>query len=360
MVGGSSSSLDLPKQCHRSIELLELSRKEKHQARVLTVKEVNLLVDVLIDEKEALADRIAAGCFLFCLHSRSRWSDIRKVYGFQEDISEEGGRLSGYLECKTRAHKTARTVARQGLAMPLVAPIWGTGKTPWGIHFTRVYRLIGKNLDELANQPMLPAPSLNGDWMDRAVTSKEAGEWLMSIIHRREPSCERTTIHTLKGTPLSWCGKYGLQPESRLLFGHHASGKHSADTYARNVLAQPLREYETVLQQIRTGAFKPDNTRSGLLSQDVVADPKALPGERADETNSPIEAGSSSSSSSSSSDSDSSHEAHVEEQEAAAHDSIVQSSQWEPDVKMYQHDRSSIVHVMAMGTTNTASVAGTS
>ena len=39
------------------------------------------------------------------------------------------------------------------------------------------------------------------------------------------------------------------------MLAHHASGKKSADTYARDVLASPLRSFDHVLQQIRQGVF---------------------------------------------------------------------------------------------------------
>ena len=82
-----------------------------------------------------MVDRFAAGCFLFALFSRSRWSDLRCVYGHVPDILEAEGKITGYLEYKTRSHKTARLVQKQGLSMPLVAPVWGVGKTPWVLEF---------------------------------------------------------------------------------------------------------------------------------------------------------------------------------------------------------------------------------
>lgn len=107
---------------HRIIETSDALRREKNQARVLTVKEVEFLELCLSDERMDLMDRVACVCMLFCLYSRSRWSDIRKVYGFCSDITERDGKISGYLECRTRSHKTTRLVARGGLAMPLVGP----------------------------------------------------------------------------------------------------------------------------------------------------------------------------------------------------------------------------------------------
>ena len=115
----------------RLVEVADLNRREKKQARVLTIIEVESLERMLNDEKEELADRYAAGSFLFCLYSRSRLSDLRKVRGFIKDVSESNGAIYGYIECRTRSHKTSRLVAHQGLAMPLIAPVWGLLAPPW-------------------------------------------------------------------------------------------------------------------------------------------------------------------------------------------------------------------------------------
>eukprot|EP00435_Cladocopium_sp_Y103_P070820 s2538_g36.t1 len=274
------------------------------------------------------------------------------MYQRKQDVHEEAGKLSGYLECKTRTRKTARSVAKRGLAMPLVAPFGGTGKTPWGIHFSRIFQLSGRSLEDVRNQPLLLAPDSEGGWMERSVTAEEGGEWLVSMLTRRLHLCDRITIHTLKGAPLSWCGEFGLSPESRLLLGRHSSGKHLADTYARDVLAQPLPEYEEVLRQIRAGAFRPDNTRSGLIGAAVQEDPKEAASEKVIERAQEEPDNESSESSSATSESEASIDVHLEEQEAASQDLVAQPTQWEPDVNMYLHSRSSIVHVMACGTSN--------
>ena len=354
IAGNVGSSLNIPKQSKNLVEIRDMARQEKGQARVLTVAEVSCLEEILSDETELLEDRVAAGCFLFCLHSRSRWSDIKKVSRFTPDFSEVEGKLTGYIEFSTRSHKTARLVARQGIAMPLIAPIWGIGKTPWGILFPKVFNLSGRRIEDLHQEPLLCAPSFDGGWMGRSVTTKEAGAWLRSLIFRKLNMCDHTTVHTLKATPLSWCAKAGLPPDSRLLLGHHASGHHSADTYARDVLAHPLRQYEEVLQRIRMGAFRPDASRSGMLLESSKPDPKesyTVPEEVApeDHPQGPI---SEDSSSSSSSESDSVRELVAEEQETLHGDPIAEPTVWEPDVTMYQHKRSSIIHIMAAGTTN--------
>ena len=122
-------------------ELANSRRREKRQARVLSVAEVASLEDFLSNERNLIVDRFAAGCFLFALYSRSRWSDLRCVYSYTADILEMEGKITGYLEYKTRSLKTARLVQKQGLSMPLVAPVWGVGKIPWVLEFVKVARL---------------------------------------------------------------------------------------------------------------------------------------------------------------------------------------------------------------------------
>ena len=95
-------------------ELANARRKEKKQARVLSVQEVCSLEGFLANEKNLILDRFATGCFLFALFSRSRWSDLRCVYGYTADILELEGKITGHLEYKTRSHKTAGLVQKQG------------------------------------------------------------------------------------------------------------------------------------------------------------------------------------------------------------------------------------------------------
>ena len=97
-------------------ELANARRKEK--ARVLSVQEVCSLESFLGNQKNLIVDRFATGCFLFALFSRSRWSDLRCVYGYAADILEVEGKITGYLEYKTRSHKTAHLVQKQRLSMP--------------------------------------------------------------------------------------------------------------------------------------------------------------------------------------------------------------------------------------------------
>lgn len=343
----------------RIIEVCDALKPEKHQARVLTVAEVEFLEACLTNEKMSLTDRVACGVMLFCLYSRSRWSDVKKIYGFVQDVRESEGKISGYLECRTRSHKTSRLVAKSGLAMPLVAPVWGVGSIPWGLIFVKLCQSSNRPVESLCNEPMLNAPTPDGTWSSRSVTTTEAGKWLRKILSEMKGDAIFTTIHALKATPLSWCAKWGLGPDIRALLGHHSTGKSSAECYGRDNLAKPLRDFDLVLQQIRTRAFSPDATRSGMIREDYVQDPSlsychpvqseqlgplVQKQEHADEDEE-----SSSSSGESSSDSGESSESDLEG------DPVTRSKNWGPEMLMYRNKKTLIVHAVAAGGADTFS-----
>ena len=199
-------------------------------------------------------------------------------------------------------------------------------------------------MELLYDEPLFPAPKGLADlgWQNRSVTTSEAGRWLRSLLSKRLGDIEYTTVHTLKSTPLSWCAKAGLDQNTRLLLGHHSTGKQSAEVYVRDSLAAPLRDFDNILQQIRTGTFRPDSTRSGMVGEKIRDDPKV---DFCLETD--VVAEPESSSSSSSEEESSSDESHA--QLALPNDPVAEQKQWDPDFTMFQHTKSQIVHLKAVG-----------
>ena len=255
---------------------------------------------------------------------------------------------SGYLEFKTRSHKTARLVQRQGLSMPLVAPAWGVGSTPWAIEFAKVAKLAARPLESLHNTPLLAAPTTDGDWTNRSTSTVEAKRWLLCLLKKslgRDP--EATTIHCLKSTALSWAGKAGIGTEARQVLGHHSTGKKSHEIYNRDLLADPLRQLESLLQRIRTGAFVPDASRSGMVSQVTTTDPASTYQAALD-----VDKVSDSISESSSTDSSSDDQESHDEDLSNPFDPVSAPEVWNPNFKMYKHSRTQVVHLLADGTTH--------
>ena len=76
------------------------------------------------------------------------------------------------------------------------------------------------------------APTVDGSWSNRSTTTLEAKRWLLSILAKamkEDPAY--TTIHCLKSTPSSWCGKAGLAPD------HHVTAR-SAMKYTTEICLQ--------------------------------------------------------------------------------------------------------------------------
>ena len=125
-----------------------------------------------------------------------------------------------------------------------------------------------------AQRPLLPAPIEEGGWTNRSTSTQEAKKWLLSVLSRAlNKDLEMPTINCLKSTALSWAGKAGLSAETRQILGHHSTGKHSHEIYNRDLLAEPIRQLELVLQRIRAGSFLPDASRSGMITEPTVEDP---------------------------------------------------------------------------------------
>lgn len=70
---------------------------------------------------------------------------------------------------------------------------------------------------------------------------------------------------------MSWTAKYGLSEHSRAVLARHLSKAATATAvYSRDLLFPILRELNLVLDAIKSGAFCPDSTRSGMLTPGAI------------------------------------------------------------------------------------------
>ena len=92
-------------------------------ADVLTIEQVLLLHEFAERKQFNQVDGLAACHFLHALYSRNRWSDFRHVHEILIDFDETH---VGYLEVRTRKHKTARNADKKSKLLPVVAPTLGS------------------------------------------------------------------------------------------------------------------------------------------------------------------------------------------------------------------------------------------
>ena len=259
---------------------LQAARPPRKQARPLACREVLILEEALANPSLVLQDRMACGVMLFAIYSRARASDLASLCSLEVDPGAEPG--TGYIEAATFKHKSRQAGNSMGLPLLLIAPMKGLGARSWGTDFVQVSEAAGLPLSRFTDGegPLLPAPTPEGRWGSRGVTSSELGEWMSSIL--ASPDATRPTSHSLKATMLSMLVKWGCNPDSVLILGHHAPrqrGLSMVHTYGRDVQAAPLRELERCLADVRSGRFRPDCSRSGMITEStpVVAFGPSLP-----------------------------------------------------------------------------------
>ncbi|CAE7285341.1 unnamed protein product [Symbiodinium sp. CCMP2592] len=166
----------------------------------------------------------------------------------------------------------------------------------------------------------VPLKCVGGGWTRLPLKVSSGGAWLRSLIPGASaaPGDVQIATHSCKSTPLSWMAKRGVPAGPRRTLGYHVPRKDkSLIIYARDSLAAPLRELDQVIDEIASGRFKPDLTRSGMIAN--FADPQ-LPPENEEEADAI--------SSSSSEASDDEEEAPVSDEEQALEQI---AGQWGPE-----------------------------
>jgi hypothetical protein len=250
-----------------------LKKKPLQQRRKLLTDEVRMLEN-LVDNADDSRDRIAAGFFCCQLYTRGRFSDLQYSSSLIDDLSFDHG---GFLEFQSLCAKTSISKEAKTTFMPLVATAVGLLGTTWGKSWLDQMVIAGLAVRDPYDSTMytfpkgciLPENLRDGSWGDGPTTCSEAGVWLVSLLRMAGATNVDKMVgtHSLKVTPLSWCAKYGLSIQDREMLGHHSLGKHmSALTYSRDSQARPLQLFQEVISSIKSGAFDPDNTRSGRFS----------------------------------------------------------------------------------------------
>ena len=237
------------------------------QARALTVAELQKLEQFMVEQNDD-RDKYIMGCVLFCVFSRSRWSDLAMLDKLTLDISEmPGGECYGFVESCTRFQKTGTSAIKKTLQMPLVAPIAGVTQVAWAQVWFEILRSVGFDLDAEPIGALCRAPQEGGVLSKRSLTTDEVTGFVNAVLELEGSSM--ITSHSFKSTTLIWAARYGMEEPLRCLLGHHEVPGRSMATYSRDLLARPLAEFQGMLRNIRLNNFKPDLSRSGWKMGDA-------------------------------------------------------------------------------------------
>ena len=213
-------------------------------------------------DAESEVDQIFAGFCAFMVHARGRFSDGYKCVSEPKlDVSENG---RGFVEVSVTETKTSNRKARRRRALPMVALSLGVTGRPWAARWLQLR--LEHGLDS-TDGPLMPAVSSSGKWTEARLKSSEAVIWMAELLSRAGAPVRSNQVigtHSGKATLLSWLAKAGASIEDRKVLGYHTSSKEEvALLYSRDALAGPLLRMEQLIEKVRLGLFRPDETRSG-------------------------------------------------------------------------------------------------
>ena len=239
------------------------SKKSRLPSRAAPLRVcVLVILHSILRESTDYWDRLFAGCCLFCVYARARWSDAQHAGEFQVDSDQKTGRTA-FFEAIVEVHKTMNRKGKDPVCLELVSPGLGVTFDDWVKQFLAVREKLGIS----RSYPLMPAPNNAGEPTIRALASDECSSWLQKLLPERGEM--PTTSHSLKSTALSYCAKYGLSHVDRLALGGHSHPYKISDTYARDALARPLRLLAEVLEAIREKFFFPDESRAGRFKDGI-------------------------------------------------------------------------------------------
>ena len=110
------------------------------------------------------------------------------------DVIETADGPFGFVEARTRIHKTSTTAERKAMYMPYVAPIQGVGDGYWGLDWKAVLEEL--QLMDPKRRPFGPvcrATRADGTFTCRALTSAEGtsmlNDFIEAVVGSDAPQC---------------------------------------------------------------------------------------------------------------------------------------------------------------------------
>ena len=202
-----------------------LQKRKTRSRQPLTVDELATLEEIVLGYRgRGLPDRHAAGCFLFMVFGRTRFSDMLNVgcLDFDDQDSKQSGK--GYIEAQVARSKTSFSIDRKVRLLPMTATMHGVTVEPWGKAWKMVLEKNGIAIGH--GKPLLPGRTRDG-WHTLPLTAEAATSWLRSLLQSSE-SFEEDRLssigtHSCKSTCLSWMSKWGSTPDLRRLMGYHVA-----------------------------------------------------------------------------------------------------------------------------------------
>ena len=245
-----------------------LTKRKTASRSPFKISEVKILESVLAGaHNRSWADRHAAGCFLFMIYARARFSDMMNVSSLSLEAHEINGERFGYVEAEVTRSKTSYSLERRVRLLPMSATIRGISSFFWADEWVVVMEKAGIKVGP--GKPRLFGRTPDG-WHTLPLSAEAGTHWLRTLL-LLDPSFEKERwpqlgTHSAKRTCLSWMSKWGTSPEVRRLMGYHVGDKCSTMMiYGKDNTSAGLRELDMIITAIRDEEFRPDFPRACMF-----------------------------------------------------------------------------------------------
>ena len=244
-------------------DMLFSTKQPLRQSKVLTVDQI-LWMHCMLDSADTDAvDKSIFAYLLTALYGRCRHSDLANIESIHEDWDCNGG----FLEIRTRTHKTGKSAASKTVLLPIVIPAVGVHGKPWIGKAKEAFSAVGLTYSGTIGGPLYRPPSkqLESGVCVRGITSAEVTKFLRLCFEEERPSVDacRVSSHSLKATTLTWAGKACLGPADQAILGRHSSAfTETSAVYSRDNAIRAVSELQKVIHAIHAKHFLPDCERS--------------------------------------------------------------------------------------------------
>ena len=113
-----------------------------------------ILLRSILRESADYWDRLFAGCCLFCVYARARWSDAQHAGEFEVDADQKSSKTA-FFEAIVELHKTMNRKGKEPVCLELVSPGLGVTFDDWVRQFLNVREKLGIS----RAYPFMPAPN---------------------------------------------------------------------------------------------------------------------------------------------------------------------------------------------------------
>ena len=243
-------------------DVMYVNKDTLSQAPPFTVSQIKGLHRKLDSDDIDPFDRAFVAYVLMGIYTRSRHSDLRKIYRIILDVDEHGR----FIELQTRHHENAKSALKKSILLPILAPARGVDGSVWPLKVLAAFEAVGLSFDGYLNQPFFKPVDAQGYLCKRGITSEETNNFIELLF----PDASLSS-HSCKCTCLTWAAKFGLSLPERNILGRHADAtRDTSAVYSRDLCAPAVTALRGVIDAIKEGTFNPDETRKGYFQNPVI------------------------------------------------------------------------------------------